>query len=349
MTDPTPRPKQHLTAAGRLYPGAWRQADEMRAGRGKNLPSWPDWCYLPLSGWYAIVCADAGVASLDFRHLNRVGDIGRLAALGTWRVTQGIYRFDRTLYDALVATPLEGDLPAELFLRLPEWCVYIETPDYQWLDTPLYGFFAHLEWDTNTERMELRLLLDAEAALQPLPIHMGQWPLQEAVQRAVQETKRQMIHQGATALAANVPAKFDFQVEALVSLLLYLCAENADIGDGAGGPANPVPKRTKHGWRLFPPDKVQGWAVGTRIGAALRRGSAETVSGDTSGTHASPRPHIRRAHWHTYLVGTGRSEKRVKWLPPIPVNVADIEALPATVRPVLAPHQPTAGDDETTL
>lgn len=344
MSD-APRPKQHLTAAARLYPGAWRQADVMRAGRGKDLPQWPDWCYLPLSGWYAIVCAGAGVASLDIRHWQRVGDIGRLAALGTWRVTQGIYRFDRALYDALMTTPLEGDLPAELLLRLPEWCVYVETPDSQWLDTPLYGFFAHLEWDANTGRMELRLLLDTEAALQPIPIHMGPWPLQEALQRAMQEAKRQMIVQGATAWAANLPAPMDFQIDALISLLLYLCAENADIGEGAQRPAHPTPKRTKQGWRLFPPDRVQAWTVGTRIGAALRQGVVATDPTEAGETHARPRPHIRRAHWHTYLVGAGRSEKRLKWLPPIPVNVADVDALPATVRPILAPHRPAASDD----
>jgi len=50
-----------------------------------------------------------------------------------------------------------------------------------------------------------------------------------------------------------------------------------------------------------------------------------------------PRAHIRRAHWHTYLVGAGRSERRLKWLPPIPVNVDDPESLPAVIRQVPAP------------
>jgi len=34
------RPQMHLAAAGRLYPKAWRQADQLRADRGKSgLPS----------------------------------------------------------------------------------------------------------------------------------------------------------------------------------------------------------------------------------------------------------------------------------------------------------------------
>lgn len=147
-----PRPKQHLIAAARLYPKAWQHVNEMRAGRGIDLPAWPDWCYLPIAGWYSIVCADAGVPVLDHRHLKLIGDIGRLAALGTWRMTQGVYRFDPELFAALVDTPITGDLPADLFYRLPEWCVYIETPGQQWLGTDLYGFFAHMEWDANTGR-----------------------------------------------------------------------------------------------------------------------------------------------------------------------------------------------------
>jgi hypothetical protein len=42
----------HLIAAGRLYPKAWRQADQFRADPGKSgMPAWPSWCYLPMAAW----------------------------------------------------------------------------------------------------------------------------------------------------------------------------------------------------------------------------------------------------------------------------------------------------------
>jgi hypothetical protein len=44
------------------------------------------------------------------------------------------------------------------------------------------------------------------------------------------------------------------------------------------------------------------------------------------------RPHVRVAHWHTFLTGAGRTERRVRWLLVIPVNVVDLDLLPATVR-----------------
>ena len=66
----------------------------------------------------------------------------------------------------------------------------------------------------------------------------------------------------------------------------------------------------------------------------------EIGSGGPSGTHASPRPHVRRAHWHSYWVGQkDQPEARsvvLKWLPPIPVNVQDAGDLTTTVRDVVA-------------
>jgi hypothetical protein len=80
------RPQMHLIAAGRLYPKAWCQADQFRADRGKGtLPTWPSWCYLPMAAWYAIVSGGKGRLGLD-----RIGHVGQLAALGSWRVIEEI-------------------------------------------------------------------------------------------------------------------------------------------------------------------------------------------------------------------------------------------------------------------
>ena len=70
--------------------------------------------------------------------------------------------------------------------------------------------------------------------------------------------------------------------------------------------------------------------------AALRRAyhAAEVQLG---GTHSGPRPHVRRAHWHSFWTGkVGSEERRLKprWLPPIPVNLDDPDSIPAVIRPV---------------
>src|SRR5580704_14787619 len=91
------RPRTILDTFSRLYPEAWRQVDDLRAER-KELGGWPDWCFLPLAGAYALVSKDRAGTLAPGEHVEHVGILGALAA---WRVTQGIYLFDPTTFDAL--------------------------------------------------------------------------------------------------------------------------------------------------------------------------------------------------------------------------------------------------------
>ncbi len=312
------RPLQHLTAAGQLYPAAWKQCDEFRASRGVDLPKWPAWCFVPMAGWYAIV--SEGAARLP---IERGADVGRLAALGTWRVSQGVYRFDPEVLAALADTVLVGEMPTDVLLRLPQWCLYIETPGWQWMGSEMYGFFVHLEWDVNTERHELRLLIDSEDDLQPQLLHLGPWTVTEAVDRFITEAKKQGAATGfslpnSEALVQQLGA----DIQPLLALVLYLCSDEPDIIDRdypTEQPGRPAAKRTKSGWRLFPPKKPRVWTVGQDLGEAIRRGAADPT-GD-AGERKGPRPHLRRAHWHGFWTGPRDGERkfRYKWLPPTPV------------------------------
>lgn len=348
----TPRPKQHLVAAGKLYEGAWKRIDHFRSEKGREFPDWPEWCFIPISATYGIVADDAGVdgSMLGQTHPERLHDPARLAALATWRVTQGIYRFDPAIYQSVSETPLDRDLPCDVLYRLPEWCVYIETPDMHWLwqSNQLHGFWAHLEYDINTGRHELRLVMDSDDALAVLPIHLGSWPLVEALDRLKSEAMRQAVRNDMSKAAADLKSQglidtVAKNVAPLLSLLLFLCSQTDEISGTDRAPSNPVPKRTKQGWRLFPAKAVTQWDVGVRIGAALRRAYQQAETGqsdiDPATGRARPRAHIRRAHWHGFWKGPkdpDRAAERqfsLKWMPPIPVNVDDAE-LPVTIKPV---------------
>lgn len=337
------RPCDHVSVAGKLYPEAWRHIDRMRADRGRDLPSWPEWCFLPLAGFYSIISAEVGVDRLP---PDLIGDVGRLAALGAWRVTKGIYRFDPSLYEAIRATPVDGALPSDVLYCLPEWCVYIETPDYRWHEDVLHGFFAHLESDANTGPPELRLLLDTAGALIPFPLHLSERSLYASIQRAFDVSR---IHALSLGFSGHIPdgttERARSSVEPLISLLLYLCSENADLGDGSRRPTRPVPKRTKGGRRLFAADAPARWDVGVRLGAALRRAlraqpSESGAGGVGEGVASRLRPHIRRAHWHSFWVGRKNDPEQrrlmLRWLAPVPVNLTDAD-LPAVIRPVTGP------------
>jgi hypothetical protein len=321
----TCRPREILVSLGRRYPEAWKVCEEFRAAKGAGLPDWPDWCYLPLPGMYAIVSSGRD-AELSPHQMRTVEQLGALAA---WRMTQGIYRFDPLVFEAITQTPVAGDLPHEILFRLPEWCVYVETPGLRHGDDPLHGFFAHLDFALNTGEAQLRLLLDAELTLDPLALPLGPWSLAESVARALVATGTAAAQVGAATDSVRAV------VEPMVSLLLYLCSQAAEIGCDAHCPSNPTPKKTKRGLRMFQADKPTAWDVGVRLGAALRQArQAEQAKEPGGGSWPGLRPHIRRAHWHGFWNGPKKGERCfvLHWLPPIAINIASLDSVPATVR-----------------
>ncbi len=328
MNNSEPRPLQHLRLFAQRYPAAWELATTMRAKKGKELPDWPDWCYLPVAAAYAIVSQRFGGVVPPAAGK----DIGECAALTAWRATKGIYRFDSDLLKSLVETPLEGHLPDELLERLPEWCVYVELNGaLPWARQNLQGFYAHLESDANNGRREMRLLLDIGQELIPVPIHLTGGNLTEGIEQAWIEANRHGAKLSEDDMM-ELPQKAGKSLAPLISLLLYLCSEQPDIDKsdgGSGKPQNLIAIKTKNGLKEFPASAPSTWNVGWRIGAKLR--AASQPAGDSGeGGQASQRPHIRRAHWHTYLTGAGRARRELRWISPILVGVS-AEDLPAVI------------------
>ena len=326
------RPSVILRDIAQKYPDAWKWYEMFRKERGTgDLPGWPEWCYCPMASAYAIV-SGGGDNRLGVESIN---DVQTLAALAAWRVTQGIYRFDPTLAAAILETPIIT-LPTEILYRLPEWCVYIEAIES--LGIP--GFFAYLEFDANTSRQELRFLVDTPDGLGSMILHLNQPTINEAIKGAMEEAQRQAFKAGEIKISETIENIKELMernitqgISPLLNLVLYLCAENAELGGER--PRRPQPTKTKKGLRLFPPDKPRIWDVGFRIGADFRAARlANQESVQIEGVErSSPRPHIRRAHWHTFRVGEKRSGTMLKWLSPILVKISDGEIVP-TVREV---------------
>ena len=195
----------------------------------------------------------------------------------------------------------------------------------------------------NDRRTELRLVLDVTGAagdeLIVMPIHLGKGGVSEGVQAMMKEAASHfpVVMQSPEGEVERLVG----DVSPLVSLVLYLCSQAAEIREAGAGkrvPTHPKPQKTKKGVRIFAPDHPSRWEVGYRLGAALRQALSAHEPAESTGTHASPRPHIRRAHWHSFWVGKrdqpDARKATLKWLPPIPVNVQGVEDLTTTVRDV---------------
>jgi len=326
-----------------MYPNCWLAVDLLRSRRGLDLVAWPSWCFLPLTGAFEILSTVCSPSVLE------LADFSSFTALATWRVTQGIYRFEPEIYEAVCNTRPTIEIPFNILYKMPEWCVYIQTQRMESHGVHLYGAFAHLEWNARTARTHLILVFDTNEGLLPSRIEIGQWNLAEAIDRLNSELQvaaaflwMPLATPEEQAIFRNIILTFSGPV---VSLLLYLCSQAAEIGDGTHAPRNPQPKTVRGLARQFPADKPTTWEVGVRLGAALRqaRRSEEAENAEKGSSSAGPRPHIRRAHWHGFWTGSregdhrsGKEKRRfdLRWLPPIAVKVTDASVLPAVVRPV---------------
>lgn len=310
----------------RTSPTVWREWDAVRESARDMGQTWPAWCYVPMAAAHAVA---RGYARTPIE-AGQVTAVLQAAAL--WRPSLGIYRFAPELAQALVGTPLTGELPADVLQTLPEWCVYIETPHLglQLGEVRVQGAWVHLEHDTHREAAELRLVLHVPPPVRyvPVPIHLA-GGLRDGIEAAEREAMMQAAAHGHDVSSVpDIPREAVRVVASIVSLALYLCTEEPDLGDREP-PAKVEPRRSKRRREPF----LQGaeapvvWETGFRLAEQLRAAS----EGDGGGT---VRPHVRRAHWHTYWVGSeqrGDRRRELRWLSPMLVGGAPDRA---TVRKV---------------
>ena len=339
---PADSARECLNHINRMLRPNWGLVHQFRQDRGRRgIPNWPEPCFLPQLLWAATLPAHLPYPPFESRILVR-----SLAAVGAWRFTQGVYQVDPTAYEAICGTPPKGPLGDENFEGAPDYCSYVVTQSLMIGATPVRGAFMYQDFDFTQNCRGLCMVLDLGDQYFAFDIALGSGTLEESLNVALARQVETGAPDAVSALMASGPntAK-DLRraVEAVVSLYLYLCAENADIGEGSERPAKPQPKRTKRGYRLFPPNNPKVWAVASRVGAKLRASrewAAQRAANDEQGTHAGPRPHFRRAHWHTYLVGPGKGRSVHRWVHPCLVNCDNPEMLAATVRSVASANDP---------
>lgn len=321
-------------------PRALEQADIFYAGRADFGDDWPSWCGLPMAATYAILTggADIPVAQRILADMGIV-ELSNLTAALLWPKSKIVYRFDETLAHELEKQPLDGDIPIEALFRLPYECVFIERR-FQLGPESTIGFFAWMEWDIDNKMPELRLLyLLRSGYAVAMPVLLPGGTIDDSYAALI---KSGLNRSAALPLVAGeddsdyTPTKE--QVAAAINMVLYLCADEADIPDDTE-----LRKRRSRDERGNP-KRTAVWDVGIRIGAAIRKARAEEARKESEKRERAPssgrakvRPHIRRAHWHHFWTGpkSGKRKLVVRWLPPIPVNIEGADGdMPTVIYPV---------------
>lgn len=327
-------PLEMVAQYTKKYPGVWDAAQEMR-----EMPTdaWDKQrCYLPIA---------AGIAVMSALHMPRSA-LYMVPALAAWRQSKEVYTFDPDLAEALYAQATDTKIPCEVLMRLPFYCVYI--------DSGKYRFFCHLENDVNDGRWELRFVrIDENGNPTASYLHLGDYTLDESIIAGLKEGTFQAgnIHKRkeASALLAAVSQQRIGQNEyadvinravlsEMLQLVLYICADNADVKQ---------PEENKRTYRERKPgDKTQitdkyrevrKWDTGFYVGNALRKERSSSGSYEKQPYQGgTKRPHMRRGHWHHYWRGKeGNKELVLHWVLPIFVNGEDADGEnPARITPV---------------
>mgnify|MGYP003291332984 CR=1 FL=1 len=294
----------------------------------------PDWEIAPPAA------AAAVVAAAEPDPLARRRDAQIMCTLAHWRSAKQIFVMDAALAAHLAAqADTADDLPRDAFAAMPYPAFYIELAHTGLTDmkgAPLHGVFVCRSHDTDMRADYLGLLLLYPLGSEGLRVSFVPLLLNE---RTIGGALRQLRVRYASGITAPASASgaLDSMVRTLVQLVLYLCAQNAEL----------APRRSGHAALHRRPATARSaephvWDVGIRIGAALRSAPLPAYSEPASGTHAPPRPHMRRGHWHHFWAGA-RSDPAarkliLRWVPPTYVGACpDPDNMPAVVRQVLPP------------
>ena len=270
--------------------------------------------------------------------------VTQITAFGAWRNTLGVYRIDPEIYQQSITSVIPPETPTTIFANLPDWCVYIELP----LENPMpiinnrvpslvLGFWAHLSNEVNDpvdgragkENFVLTIILDLMPSendscdiIVPISLIIKEGvSIEQSIVRTYEAADG--IH--ATEQQKMIAQELS-QMSKLLSLLLWLCAEEPDISNMKGEPITAEQMRlpkygvNKKTGNFVPPNQTTVYEIGKRLGGEVREFNKQNGHSDAR-TSSRKRPHIRRGHWHGVWKGTGQDKQfDLYWQPAIFVN-----------------------------
>lgn len=325
----TPLPLHLVKYFGEKYPEAYEWVKKMRADPALEWNK--EKCYIPISATMAIMD--------NIKKSPKDMNMGptELAAFSAWRQFKEIYHFDYELAQELYLQAEKMDvIPAEAII-LPFPCIFIELE----CDDNFQGFFAFWEQDfeennnyTDWSLYELRFLAignSGDLGIYHLHI-LGGATLEECAKQTAKRMKRGFALGNTDANFEDIKTYSEQQTQIaarLLQLVLYICAENADIDE------NPEQKKItrKSSAGAQPKDvfrEIRKWDVGVKIGKLIRQQKYYDGSGTGSHSGTSKRPHVRRGHYHHFWAGSEKDGTRrliLRWVAPTFINGTSEDAI----------------------
>ena len=245
-----------------------------------------------------------------------------------WWYTKTVAQFDLDMLGELFDTD-----DSELMISLEQCCKFLGSPVLIPFEKPYHdngadilgcivGFATDnpIGFNGLNSFVFLPVFMDPETELPNFAVGLARFNTRDKKQAL---PLRDLIGSVAEAQDDGGIPGFSLYRKELTSKLAYLLTETPDVNRcmSVSEPAIKRPRRRPE--TIFPPERPRFMPLGEEFGNLIRQyREREAASGHT--IHGTVRPHIRRAHWHTFLMGAGREKRTLKWLPPTFVKSAEL-------------------------
>lgn len=252
-----------------------------------------------------------------------------LLVISVWRFSKNVYQIHPEVLESLLESKPTVDVPCEVLFKLPHWCVYVPCT---FNGTEIIGFWAMLDRDSDGG-MSLLVTLNRKG---PTDSRTHQSFLKTPLEVGAPLSERQTITDDE--VLSNKGGSLLSVSPLINNILLYLCSKNRDLmGDPIINTPDFAP-RVKKKRRSLKKPKVNYWKVGYRIGPKLASSKKAHKEGSSGSDGSTKRPHVRRAHFHSYWCGSRTDPHlELRWVPPVFVNskMEEAEKRAGTINPVI--------------
>ena len=283
---------------------------------------------------------------------NSVRILEQIYIYANWLRYKKVYDFHPTFVKYLAETD-SGNISKELLKRLPYKTFYMAVGHYPMPNTFLRDYKAEeirglmVDWQLEGDKIELGINLEYTNTKGEIKSGADWLVLQTRIKLRDGESFKSIfgedleLNEEWYAKHGIIKSELEEAIEfwspifkIVINGSQYLCASNAEIKDvhiskkDRNKAKHPLAKRAM---------AVDSSKVGYHLGIQFEKMYFETESSQSSSgggrVGIKKRPHVRRAHWHHYWTGPGRTVLEVKWLEPVFV-VGSEKELETVVHPV---------------
>lgn len=271
------------------------------------------------------ISLDPGIsldARLEFaeKQTHMQNDAARVTAhsayvVSQWRKSKQVFRMDRALYDDLIETE-DYDIPMTA-LHLPYPCIYIDVSSGLLGDDVDGCFVLHdvLDEEPQPSTFFSFTFISKQAVLQYSNIFITSLD-------SAGKTVRQVYDE--YFLGSIVSEEM---YRNIFLILTYLSADNCDVIENENQKQHYHPGQSiKDAVR-----EIRQWDVGVRYAQTKRTAATHHDTGIIHNVAFKQRPHVRKAHWHLYWTGPGRTIPKVNWIAPCLINANEKTQLPIVI------------------